>query len=184
MMTYSSFSSNTTDFSAYDVAVVFGTSRYRVGGGKNPFFQNRIEAASKLYKSGAVRHVILSGDNETKFYNEPVEMKKALMAEGVPESDITLDYAGFRTLDTVVRGKQVFGQQSLVLITQRFHGYRALFIAQHYNINAICYPADHPEDVSYRVLGRELLARTKAIIDLYVLKKSPKFLGKKEEIDL
>lgn len=171
------------DLKRFDVAVVFGTSRYMVGGGENLYFENRMAAAAALYKEKVVRHLILSGDNNTKYYNEPAEMKKAIVAKGVPENSVTLDYAGFRTLDTVVRGKEVFGQDKLILVTQKFHGYRALFIAQFYGIDAICYPAKDPgHDGHMKVLMRELLARPKAVIDLYILRKSPKFLGQKEAI--
>jgi SanA protein len=110
------------------VALVLGTSHRSVGGGPNPFFQNRIKTAADLYRKGKIDHFILSGDNRTKFYNEPIEMQKALIKEGVPASAITLDFAGLRTLDSVVRSKAIFGQSRITIITQSFHSYRALFI--------------------------------------------------------
>lgn len=179
---------NITDLNQYQdykVALVFGTSRYRVGGGDNPFFKNRITAASQLFEKGIVEHFILSGDNNTKYYNEPAEMKQALIEAGVPSDRITLDYAGFRTLDTVVRGKEVFDQKKMIFVTQEFHGYRALYIGAYYDMDVVCYPADYPDDDAfYKVLIREIFARPKALLDLYVLKKTPKFLGKKEPINL
>ena len=90
------------------IALVLGTSYRSVGGGPNPFFQKRIEMAATLYSMGKIDHFILSGDNSTKYYNEPLEMQKALVKKGVPESAITLDYAGLRTLDSVVRSKKNF----------------------------------------------------------------------------
>src|SRR5688572_2635160 len=92
------------------VGLVLGTSHRSVGGGPNPFFQNRIKTAAELYRLGKIDHFILSGDNSTMFYNEPIEMQKALIKEGVPATAITLDYAGLRTLDSVVRSKAIFGQ--------------------------------------------------------------------------
>lgn len=165
------------------IALVLGTSHRSVGGGPNPFFQKRIEMAAKLYSLGKIDHFILSGDNSTRYYNEPVEMKKALIRKGVPASAITLDYAGLRTLDSVVRSKKVFGQNKITIITQPFHSYRALFISRYYNMDAVAMVADDPDlQHTIRVHLREYLARTKAVLDLYIFKTDPRFLGEKEEI--
>ncbi len=107
-------------------------------------------------------------------------MLKALLKKGVPASAITLDYAGLRTLDSIVRCKKIFGQNKFIIITQPFHSYRALFISQYYDINAIAMVAEEPDfEYSIKVRVREYLARTKAVLDLYVLKTSPRFLGPK-----
>lgn len=165
------------------IALVLGTSYRSVGGGPNPFFQKRIEMAATLYSMGKIDHFILSGDNSTKYYNEPLEMQKALVKKGVPESAITLDYAGLRTLDSVVRSKKIFGQDKITIITQPFHSYRALFISRYYNMDAVAMVADEPSlDGTFKVRLREYLARTKAVLDLYVFKTDPRFLGEKEEI--
>ncbi len=165
------------------VALVLGTSRRTQKGYSNPYFAYRIDAAATLYKTGKVKHLLLSGDNRTRYYNEPEDMKRALVAKGVPETAITLDYAGFRTLDSVVRCKKIFGQNNVIIITQKFHSYRALFISNFYDINAHVYVARNlPLSYSKKVVAREILARPKAVIDLFVLKKDPKFLG--EEIQL
>jgi SanA protein len=167
------------------VALVLGTSHRLVSGGPNPFFENRINTAAKLYRDGKVIHFILSGDNRTPYYNEPMVMKKSLMRLGVPESAITLDYAGLRTLDSIVRCKEIFGQEKIVIITQTFHSFRALFISDYYNIDALVLAADEPTgDKAVKVLFREYLARTKAILDLYVLGTAPRHLGVKEPIQL
>lgn len=175
--------------SAYDklpdhrVALVLGTSHKTTAGLPNQFFEKRMDTAAELYKVGKIDHFILSGDNRSKFYNEPIEMQKALISRGVPVSAITLDYAGLRTLDSVVRSKEIFGQDKIIIITQPFHSYRALFISQYYNIEAVAVVASEPElDVSFKVRIREYFARTKAVLDLYILKTSPRFLGKKVEI--
>ncbi len=165
------------------IALVLGTSYRSVGGGPNPFFQKRIEMAATLYSLGKIDHFILSGDNSSRYYNEPVEMKKALIRQGVPASAITLDYAGLRTLDSVVRSKKIFGQNKITIITQPFHSYRALFISRYYDMDAVAMVADDPAfEQTFKVRFREYLARTKAVLDLYIFKTDPRFLGEKEEI--
>ena len=165
------------------IGLVLGTSHRSVGGGPNPFFQKRIEMAATLYEMGKIDHFILSGDNSSRYYNEPVEMRKALIKKGVPASAVTLDYAGLRTLDSVVRSKKVFGQNRITIITQPFHSYRALFISRYYDIDAVAMVAGDPAlDRTFKVRLREYLARTKAVLDLYIFKTDPRFLGEKEEI--
>lgn len=167
------------------VALVLGTSHRSVDGGPNPFFEYRIKTAAELYKLGKIDHFILSGDNRTVFYNEPNEMKKALIKAGVPATAITLDFAGLRTLDSVVRSKEIFGQSKITIITQSFHSYRALFISDYYNIDAVAMVAEDPElDRTFKVVLREYLARTRAVLDLYVFKTAPKHLGEKEKINI
>lgn len=167
------------------IALVLGTSHRTTKGGPNPFFEKRIETAAELYKMGKIDHLILSGDNRSRYYNEPMAMLKALLKKGVPASAITLDYAGLRTLDSIVRCKVIFGQNKFIIITQPFHSYRALFISKYYNINAIAMVAEEPDfEYSVKVRFREYLARTKAVLDLYVLKTSPRFLGRKEQINV
>ncbi len=165
------------------VALILGTSRYTSWGGTNLFFKYRIQAAADLYNKGKIKHILVSGDNSIRSYNEPREMRKALMNLGVPESAITLDYAGFRTLDSVIRCKEVFSQEEVVIISQRFHIERALFIAEKYKMNAVGFAAqDPPEKYSVKTHFREYFAKTKAVIDLYIINKKPKFLGEKEKI--
>lgn len=168
-----------------DVALILGTSRYTTQGYTNLYFKFRIQAVVKLYKSGKIKHIIVSGDNSITSYNEPREMRKALIKEGIPFEAITLDFAGFRTLDSVVRCKEVFGQDNFIIISQRFHIERALFIAKKFNIHATGFAAqDPPERYSFKTNIREYFARTMAIIDLYILHTQPKFLGEKEIIHL
>jgi len=141
--------------------------------------------AADLYRNGKALHFILSGDNRTRYYNEPMEMKKALMKLGVPDSVITLDHAGLRTLDSIVRCKEIFGQSNIIIITQPFHSYRALFISNYYHMDAVALVAQEPsQEIAVQVYFREYLARTKAILDLYVLGTEPHHLGEKEPITL
>ena len=168
-----------------NVALVLGTSKKKMDGSPNPFFENRIKTAVSLFTSGKIKHFIVSGDNRTKYYNEPIEMRKALMSAGVPGSAITLDYAGLRTLDSVIRSKEIFGQDRITIITQPFHSYRALFISKYYDIQAVAFVADEPSEEGHlQVYFREYLARTKAVIDLYILKTAPRHLGEKEPVKI
>ena len=83
----------------------------------------------ELFQAGKISRILVSGDNRRMNYNEPVEMRKALIAHGIPDSVIVMDFAGIRTLDSVIRAKKVFGQDRFTIISQRFHNERALYIA-------------------------------------------------------
>ncbi|MCC6834559.1 MAG: YdcF family protein [Cytophagales bacterium] len=167
------------------VALVLGTSHKLTNGAPNPFFQNRMQTAAELYKQGKIVHFIVSGDNRTRYYNEPLEMQKALVKLGVPIAAITLDYAGLRTLDSIVRCKEIFGQDNITIITQPFHSYRALFISDYYDVNAVALVASEPNrETAARVYAREYLARAKAVLDLYLLGTTPRHLGEKEPIQM
>lgn len=159
------------------VALLLGTNKH-VEGRLNLYYKFRIDAAVKLYKSGKIKYIIVSGDNSVKHYNEPEQMRDDLVKRGVPSSRIFLDYAGFRTLDSVVRSKEIFGQSKITIISQPFHNKRAVYIAKSKGINAIAYNA---RSVSRRyglkVHIRELFARVKLMLDLYIINKKPKFLG-------
>ena len=160
-----------------NVALVLGTSP-----SANQYFRDRINASTKLYHQQKVKHFILSGDNRMKNYNEPREMRKALANKEVPDSCMTLDFAGFRTLDSVVRSKKVFKQEKITIVSQKYHNHRAVFIARFYGIDAIAFNAKEYSSKKRRNHQREILARVKAVLDLYILRKQPKFLG--ETIDI
>jgi SanA protein len=168
-----------------DVALVLGTASTLGGGVVNPHFAARMEAAAHLYRTGRVKHLLVSGDNHTRGYDEPTNMKEALVKLGVAESAITMDYAGFRTLDSVVRAKEVFGLNRLTIITDDFHVNRALFLCQHHGINAVAYSSQEvPFGFSANTRFREVGARFKALMDVYLLHTKPRFLGEKIEISL
>lgn len=172
-----------SDVPSKSIGLVLGTSRYLKNGKRNMFFYNRIFAAVELYKNGKIKHILLSGDNRSKYYNEPRDMYQVLREMGIPKEDITLDFAGLRTLDSVVRSKEIFGQNKVIIITQQFHAFRAAFIADYHGLDAICYVAENPGySNTKKILLREYLARIKAILDLYVFEAKPKFLGDKEYI--
>ncbi|TXD82015.1 vancomycin high temperature exclusion protein [Subsaximicrobium wynnwilliamsii] len=165
------------------VGMVLGTSKYVSGGNINLFYTYRIEATVKLYQAGKIEFVLISGDNGSKYYDEPNTFKKDLIEKGIPEAKIFLDFAGFRTLDSVVRVKAVFGQDEVTIISQKFHNQRAIYLAQNYNIKAVGFNA---RDVSgkggLKVQLREYLARAKASIDI-LFDVEPKFLGENVEIE-
>ena len=165
------------------VGLVLGTSRYLRSGGSNPYFRYRIDAAIKLYNADKIEYILVSGDNSLKSYNEPKLMREALEERGVPANRIFADYAGFRTLDSVVRSKEVFGQETLTIITQEFHGGRAVFIGRHKGIDAVAYAAGSvPTEFGFKVLVREVFARVKAVLDIYIFHTQPRFLGEAEII--
>ncbi len=162
------------------VALLLGTSKNLRRGRINRYFQYRINAAVQLYKAGKIKYIIASGDNRTRYYNEPIEMKKSLMAQGIPGNVITLDYAGFRTLDSIVRCQKIFSQDDIVVVSQPFHNKRALFISDFYGIKAIGFNARAvPLSNDIKTPIREFFARLKAVLDLYILRTQPKFLGEK-----
>ncbi|MEY2985895.1 MAG: hypothetical protein RJB24_124 [Candidatus Parcubacteria bacterium] len=167
----------------HKVGLVLGTSEKTVGGRANPFFVNRIEAATKLYQAGKIKKILVSGDNAEVSYNEPKAMQIALLDKGIPKEDIVLDYAGFRTLDSVIRARDVFGQNDLIIISQEFHIKRAVYIARTLGIDAQGFIADEVSmTFNARTQVREVLARTQAWMDVHILNRQPKFLGEKEEI--
>ena len=166
------------------VALVLGTSNKLVDGSPNPYFIERIQLAADLFRQGKISHFILSGDNRSKYYNEPIEMRKALIKQGVPDSLITLDFAGLRTLDSIVRSKEIFGQNKIVIVTQSFHCYRALFISEFYGIYAVTLLTSNPDPhTSLRINIREWFARAKAVADLYIFNTTPRHLGSPERLN-
>ena len=172
---------NPDDLTAVDVGLVLGTSRWTTHGEENQFFTGRVDAASTLLKEGVVRHLILSGDNAQIEYNEPIQLQDALKDRGVQEEKTTLDYAGFRTLDSVVRSKEVFGQDSVIIISQDFHLPRAIFIARKNGIKAYGFAAGGGESfLNTRI--REYFARALSVADVYILRRRPRFLGESEQI--
>ena len=170
---------------AAPVAVVLGTSARLRDGRPNLFFLPRMEAAAALFKAGKVKALIVSGDNGTQGYDEPTDMKLALIKLGVPTEKIVCDYAGFRTLDSVLRAREVFGQQRVIFVSQRFHNARAIYLARAFGIEVNGLDArDGPVALSVKTFLREKLACVKAVLDVNVLGTRPKFLGEKVIVPL
>jgi len=165
------------------VGLVLGTSKRGPKGFANPYFVNRVDAAAQLYRKGKVKRLLVSGDNHSQFYNEPEDLRDALVDRGVPRDAIVLDHAGLRTLDSVVRAKKVFGLREMTVISQDFHIRRALWIARRYGIDAVGFSArDVPRRWSAKTRLREIAARVKVVLDLYVFGTQPRHLGKRIEI--
>ncbi|SDH96889.1 SanA/YdcF family protein [Myroides phaeus] len=164
------------------VGLVLGTAKHLANGQLNYYFTYRIEAAAALYKSGKLEYIVVSGDNSRKDYNEPEDMKLALVEKGIPEEKIYLDYAGFRTLDSVYRMKEIFGQDEFTIISQPFHNERAVYIANHLDLKTIGFNAqDVTRHYGFKTLIREKFARVKVLLDNLISKK-PKYLGEPIEI--
>lgn len=159
------------------VGLLLGTSPKLRNGNPNLYFSYRIEAATALYNAGKIKYILVSGDNRRDDYNEPEEMKQALMTARIPEEHIILDYAGLRTLDSVIRANRIFGLDRFTIISQGFHNERAIYIAQQNHLHVVGYNA---KDVSayagFKTNIRELLARVKVFVDI-LTDKSPRHIG-------
>lgn len=172
-----------TDIPHNRVALLLGTAPFTPAGVHNYYFDYRIEAAAQLFHAGKIEYILVSGDNHVKTYDEPTCMRDSLVAHGVPCERIVLDYAGFRTLDSVVRAKEIFGQDKFTIISQQFHNERALYLARHNGIDAVALNAKDVRRPSkwLKIHSREALARVKMFIDL-AIGKQPHFLGNRMEI--
>jgi SanA protein len=161
------------------VGLVLGAGKFTRNGNINLYYKYRVEAAVALYNSGKIDYILISGDNGRTDYDEPTDFKNDLIAKGIPAEKIYLDYAGFRTLDSVVRAKEIFGQNTFTIISQKFHNQRAIYLAKSYGIEAIGYNAkDVMGAYGLKTQLREYLARAKASLDVF-FNVEPKFLGEK-----
>ena len=164
------------------VGLVLGTAKFLKNGQVNFYYKYRIDATIALYKAGKISYIVVSGDNSRKTYDEPSQMKDDLIIGGVPSEVIFLDYAGFRTWDSIIRIKEIFSQNDFTIISQHFHNERAVYIAQKYGLNAVAFDANDVNKVyGLKTNLREKLARIKVFVDLFTNKKS-RFLGEKIEI--
>lgn len=165
------------------VAIVFGAGLRR-DGSPTLVLRDRVETAAALYFSGKAAKLLMSGDNSTAAYNEPLAMADYAVQLGVPAEDIVLDYAGRRTYDTCYRAKAIFGVEQAILVTQPFHLPRALYICQALGIDAAGVPAD---GYLYRRASlliwnlRELPATLTALLDVHIFRPLP-VLGSPEPI--
>lgn len=164
------------------VGLLLGTSKFLKSGLPNQYFSNRIQATVDLYKSHKIEFVVISGDNSKKDYNEPLDMKNELIKNGIPENKIYLDYAGFRTYDSVIRLDEIFGQKSFTIISQDFHNRRAIYIAKYKDLKAIGFNAKDIDLYNgFKTKLREKFARVKVFVDI-LINKEPKYLGQRIEI--
>ena len=164
------------------VGLLLGTSKAGRGGGPNAYFINRIEAAVALFRAGKIQYILVSGDNGNDSYNEPKDMRDALMAAGVPEDRIILDYAGFRTLESMERALKVFGQNEVTVISQQFHNERAIYLGEHFGMTVHGFNAkDVTTARGFKTKFRERFARMKVFWDI-LWGVNSKFLGEPVEI--
>jgi len=163
--------------------LVLGTSKYLRGGQTNYFYTYRIDATVKLFKAGKVKAIVVSGDNGKENYDEPTTMRDDLVARGIPSRYITIDYAGFRTLDSVVRAEAIFDLKDYIIVSQKFHLERAIYLAHAKGQKVIGFVAKDFKNTVWakRMEHRELLARAKAVLDIY-MGVEPKFYGKKVKV--
>lgn len=174
--------SDLKDVPEIKVGLVFGTTD-RVNGRENLYFRYRIDAATELWNAGKIKTLLVSGDNRSHRYNEPEKMRRALVKRGIPNDRIVCDYAGFRTFDSVVRAKEIFGLDSLLVISQRFQNERAIYIARANGIDAHGYNArDVMNPGGLRTKMREIGARVLMWFDVNVLGTRPHHLGEKETL--
>lgn len=179
---HSDLYSNINEVPTNKTALLLGTAKKLSNGRLNYYYKHRIDAAVALFKAGKIKNIIVSGDNGSIYYDEPTTMQKDLIARGIPKEKIFLDYAGFRTLDSVVRSKAIFGQEKITIVSQKFHNERAIYIAKSKGIEAIGYNAKNVnKHAGKKTRIREYFARVKMQIDL-LFGKAPKFLG--EQIDI
>jgi SanA protein len=161
------------------VGLVFGTTD-RVNGRENLYFRYRIDAAVRVWKAGKLKTLIVSGDNRSPYYNEPEKMKQALVERGIPGGRIVCDYAGLRTLDSVVRAKEIFGAGSVLFISQKFQNERAIYLAEAHGMDAYGFNAQDVEtQAGLKTRIREVGARVKMWLDVNILGTRPIHLGDK-----
>lgn len=161
-----------------EVGMVLGTNPNTKYGNKNPYFFNRVDAVEMLYKAGKIKYVLISGDNKTKDYSEPDVMRNILVQRGVPADVVYIDYAGFRTLDSVVRAKEIFGQTKMTVISQKFHNERSIVLGEWQDMDIVGFNAKDVEvkRSMYRIMVREGFARVKLYLDM-LFNKKPHFGG-------
>lgn len=168
-----------------DVAIVFGTSHWTRSGLRNPHFHARMRTSARLIDSRHVKHLLLSGDNRTQAYNEPRAMWRDLYRRGVDSRQMTMDFAGFSTYDTLARARGVFELDEALLVTQSWHLPRAIFIARGLGMSVTgCVAEEHSAAGEWRLRVREWVARVATLGDLYIWGRQPYFLGPVEPIEL
>lgn len=167
-----------SDLPVVKACLVLGTAKYLADGRHNQFYSYRMAAAHLVYSAGKCTKIVVSGDNRTPNYNEPEQMKRSLVELGIPSADIYCDYAGGRTLDSVIRFKHIFGQSAGIVISQQFHNARAIYIGQAHAIDLVGFNAKDPDAFNgARTKIREVFSRLRAVLDVEFLNSKPRHLG-------
>jgi len=154
------------------IALVLGTSRFNREGYMNAFFYNRILAAYNLYLNNKVDYILVSGDGGNR---EPYFMKKELIKMGIKETKIVTDEKGFDTYQSILRSKNIFNESDIIIVSQKFHNQRALFIANNNNIRAIAFNSEDVKGNFHKILIREIFARVKAVYEV-LFKKDKNYI--------
>lgn len=166
------------------VALVLGARVYQ-SGELSAMLEDRVYSAVELYKAGKVKKLLMSGDNRREYYDEPTAMRRRALELGVPSDDVVRDYAGFRTFDSIYRARDLWGQDELTIVSQEFHLPRCVFLADKLGVECQGYVADrrqyHHRSVT-RTRIREVFARATAVLDIYVFRQKPYFLGPRESL--
>ncbi len=144
--------------------LVFGAQIW----GQEPSYMlyERIEASDKLYKADKIQKIIMSGDNRTNNYNEPQVMIEAAKKLGIPETDLHPDYAGRSTYESCYRARYIFGQDKIVIVSQRYHLNRALYLCENLGLDVVGFEADNKYGIDYKNLIREVLATVLAVYQI------------------
>ena len=169
------------------VGLVFGCDN-EIDGRENKYFRYRVNAAAELYKAGKVKLLLISGDNREKYYNEPLAFFLALEKEGVPRKHMVMDFAGRSTLGSVVRAKEIFGVNEVVVITQKFQNERAIYIGKGRYGDDLKMWGYNAQDVNLsggsKTKLREVAARVKMWLDVHIWDTQPEVMGNKEILPL
>jgi vancomycin permeability regulator SanA len=146
-----------------------------------------VDAAIALYRSGRVQKLLMSGDNSRPDYDEVTAMRRYAIDRGVSASDITLDYAGFRTYDSCYRARAIFGVEQAVLVTQHYHLPRAVYTCRALGVDALGFGTpdwqSYPAPLIARYTLREAAATTVALWQVHITRPLPTFLGPFEGVE-
>ncbi len=162
------------------IAIVLGAGIFS-DGTPTPMLADRVSAAAELYKQGRVRKLLMTGDNSRKDYDEVTAMKNYAVELGVSPENITLDRAGFSTYESCYRAKEIFGIEQAVIVTQRFHLSRAVYLCNRLNVNAIGLGTPDWDIYPFRNVMfyslREKFSTLKALWEVHITRPKPTFLG-------
>lgn len=171
----------------HEYGLLLGTSPYTAQGTRNYYFENRIKSAVELYNTGKIKRIIVSGGDYTRRlgYDEPRAMTDSLVAHGVPFNVIIRDYEGTRTLRSIVKAKETYNLDSVIIISQKYHNERAIAQADKYGLNAVGYNAHHSHIKRNRIKNvlREFPAKVKLYFDLWFGEK-PSFMLEAKEVTI
>lgn len=147
--------------------LVLGTNKYLAKGGTNRYFEERVRAASHLYAIGKISQIIISGHTESRYYDEPGQIKKELISSGVSPIDIIVDTTGDRTYLSILNLKASGITDSVTIISQKFHNQRAVFLAEEHGIKAFGFNIpDKLSKTNYKTYLREVFAKTVAFLEV------------------